>query len=135
MTKISRDDLKKRGFKRFLMSWKNSYDGFSYAYKNEQSMLIHAICTFFTILFGILFKITFYEWAIMLIALGFILGMELVNTAIEAVVDLVTLEIHPLAKIAKDCASAATLTATLLAMAISLFIFGPYFLELFGIIL
>ena len=135
MSKISRDELKKRGFKRFLMSWKNSFDGFSYAYKNEQSMLIHAVCTFFTILFGILFQIKFTEWAIMFIALGFILGMELINTAIEAVVDLVTLEIHPLAKIAKDCGSAATLTATLVAVAISLFVFGPYFLELFGIIL
>ena len=120
MNKISRDELKKRGFKRFLMSWKNSFDGFSYAYKNEQS---------------ILFQIKFTEWAIMFIALGFILGMELINTAIEAVVDLVTLEIHPLAKIAKDCGSAATLTATLVAMAISLFVFGPYFLALFGIVL
>jgi len=135
MSKISRDELKKRGFKRFLMSWKNSYDGLVYAYKNEQSMLIHAVCTFFTILLGIIFQIKFTEWAIMFIALGFILGMELINTAIEAVVDLVTLEIHPLAKIAKDCGSAATLTATLVAIAISLFVFGPYFLELFGIVL
>lgn len=135
MNKISRDDLKKKGFKRFLMSWKNSYDGLTYAYKNEQSMLIHAICTFFTILFGLIFQIKFSEWAIMFIALGFILGMELINTAIEAVVDLVTLEIHPLAKIAKDCGSAATFVASALAIAISLFIFGPYFLELFGIIL
>lgn len=135
MSKISRDELKKRGFKRFLMSWKNSYDGLVYAYKNEQSMLIHAVCTFFTILLGIIFQIKFTEWAIMFIALGFILGMELINTAIEAVVDLVTLEIHPLAKIAKDCGSAATLTATLVAIAISLFVFGPYFLALFGIVL
>ena len=135
MSKISRDELKKRGFKRFLMSWKNSYDGLVYAYKNEQSMLIHAVCTFFTILLGIIFQIKFTEWAIMFIALGFILGMELINTAIEAVVDLVTLEIHPLAKIAKDCGSAATLTATLVAIAISLFVFGPYFLALFGVVL
>ena len=132
MNKISRDDLKKKGFKRFLMSWKNSFDGFAYAYKNEQSMLIHAVCTFFTVFFGLVFQITFSEWAIMLLSLCFILGMELINTAIEAVVDLVTLEIHPLAKIAKDCGSAATLTATLATIVIALFIFGPYFLELFG---
>jgi len=135
MNKISRDELKKKGFKRFLHSWKNSFDGYRYAYKNEQSMLIHAFCTFFAIVFGIIFKITFSEWAIIFIALGFILATELINTAIEAVVDLVTLEIHPLAKIAKDCGSAATLTATLVAVAISMFVFGPYFLELFGIVL
>jgi len=132
MNKISRDELKKKGFKRFLMSWKNSFDGLAYAYKNEQSMLIHAVCTIFTIVFGIIFHIKLSEWAIMFIALGFILGMELINTAIEAVVDLVTLEIHPLAKIAKDCGSAATLSATLVAIVISLFFFGPYFIEFFG---
>ena len=135
MNKISRDELKKRGFKRFLMSWKNSFDGYTYAYKNEQSMLIHAVCMVLTVILGIIFQIKFTEWAIMFIALGFIAGMELINTAIEAVVDLVTLEIHPLAKIAKDCGSAATLTATLVTIAISLFVFGPYFLELFGIII
>lgn len=130
MSKISRDELKKKGIKRFFMSWKNSYDGLAYSYKNEQSMLIHAVCTIVTIICGIAFNIKLSEWAIMFIALGFILGMELLNTAIEAVVDLVTLEIHPLAKIAKDCGSAATLVATLVAIVISLFVFGPYFVEL-----
>lgn len=129
MSKISRDELKKKGIKRFFMSWKNSFDGLAYSYKNEQSMLIHAVCTIVTIILGIAFNIKLSEWAIMFIALGFILGMELLNTAIEAVVDLVTLEIHPLAKVAKDCGSAATLVATFVAIVISLFVFGPYFLE------
>ena len=131
MAKISRDDLKKKGFKRFLKSFKNSFDGLVYAYKNEQSLWIHGICTVFAIVLGIVLKLSFNEWAITLIALGVTLGMELVNTAIEAAVDLVTLEIHPLAKIAKDCGSAATFISSMISLVIAAIIYGPKIIALF----
>ena len=67
----------------------------------------------------------------MIITLGVVLASELVNTAIEAVVDLVTLEIHPLAKIAKDCGSAATFVLSLLSIVIALFIYAPYIIAMF----
>lgn len=131
MEKISRDKLKKKGFKRFLMSFKNSWDGLAYSYKNEQSLWIHGVCTIFCILFGLALNISFTEWAIILIALGVTLGMELVNTAIEAAVDLVTLEIHPLAKIAKDCGSAATFIMSMISVVIGLIIFAPKIIHIF----
>ena len=126
MAQISRDEIKKKGFKRFLKSFKNSVDGLIYAYKNEQSLWIHGISSVVCIALGIIFQIKFYEWSIVIIALGLTLGMELINTAIEATVDLVTLEIHPLAKIAKDCGSAATFVCSMIAIASSLFVFAPY---------
>ena len=126
MKKISRDELKKKGFKRFLNSFKNSVDGLTYSYKNEQSLWIHGISSIACITLGLVFHIKFYEWAIVLITLGLTLGMELINTAIEAAVDLVTLEIHPLAKIAKDCGSAATFVCSMIAIAANLFVFGPH---------
>ena len=89
-------------------------------------MLIHAVCTILCIFLGIICRIKLSEWAIIFIALGFIAVSELLNTAIEAVVDLVTLEIHPLAKIAKDCGSAATFVCSMIAIAANLFVFGPY---------
>ena len=126
MKQISRDELKKKGFKRFIKSFKNSVDGLAYAYKNEQSLWIHGISSVVCIALGLIFHIRFYEWSIVLLTLGLTLGMELVNTAIEAAVDLVTLEIHPLAKIAKDCGSAATFVCSMIAIAANLFVFGPY---------
>ena len=66
-------------------------------------------------------------------SIGMVLSAELINTAIEAVVDLVTLEIQPLAKIAKDCGSAATFVLALMAAAIGIVIYGPYFLALLGV--
>lgn len=131
MPQISRDEIKKKGIKRFFHSIKYSIEGLSYAYRYEQSMWIHGIATIFSICLGVIFQIKLSEWAMVFIALGVILGMELINTAIEATVDMVTLEKNPLAKIAKDCGSAATFVMTMVSIVIALFVFGPYFLEIF----
>lgn len=128
MSKISRDDIKKKGIRRTLRTFKFSFQGLAYAYKNEQSMLIHAIGSVVTIALGFIYSLTLTEWAIVFIALAVILASELINTAIEAAVDLCTLEIHPLAKIAKDCGSAATFVLTICAVIVCLMVFIPYFM-------
>ena len=133
MAKISRDDIKKHGITRFFRSFKYSIEGLKYAYKYEQSMLIHVITTICVLAANIFFGVTGYEWLISLLAIGMVLSCELINTAIEAVVDLVTLEIHPLAKIAKDCGSAATFVLAVMAAAIGVVIYGPYLLALLGL--
>lgn len=134
MTQISRNEIKKRGFKRFLNSFKFSIAGLKYAYKNEQSMLIHFIFTIITIVMGFIFKISHTEWAILCIAMGVILACELINTAIEATVDLITLEINPLAKIAKDCGSAATFVFSMMAAVIGFIIFIPKIIHMFSLL-
>ncbi len=132
MAKISRDDIKRRGFGRFLKSFGYSLDGLKYAYKYEQSMLIHVIVTIAVIIVNIILKVTAVEWLITFIAIGMVLASELINTAIEAVVDLVTLEIHPLAKIAKDCGSAATFVLAMMAAVIGLIVYIPYIVNIIG---
>ena len=80
---------------------------------------------------GIIFDINFLEWVISFGSLCLITIIELLNTAIEATVDMVTQEYNEYAKIAKDCGSAATGIMTLLAMIVNLIIFVPYFIKLF----
>lgn len=133
MTKISRDDIKKRGFKRFIRSFGYSIEGLKYAYKYEQSMLIHVIATILVIAVNIFFQVTGMEWLITIIAIGMVLSAELINTAIEAIVDMVTLEIHPLAKIAKDCGSAATFVLACMALVIGCVVYIPYIIGVLGI--
>ena len=122
---------KKMSFKRFLDSIKYSVQGLAHGYRNEQSLWLHGICTILAIILGLLLDITFNQWAIIIIALVVVLAVELLNTAIEATVDLITKEIHPLAKIAKDCGSAAAFVSALMATIICLFIFIPYIIDLF----
>jgi diacylglycerol kinase len=96
-------------------------------------MMIHVIATICVLGANILFQVTGIEWLITLLAIGMVLSAELINTAIEAVVDLVTLEIHPLAKIAKDCGSAATFVLAVMAAAIGCVIYIPYILGVLGL--
>ena len=134
MTKISRDDIKRHGLKRFYKSFTYSIDGLKYAYRYEQSMLIHVIATFCVIIANILLKVDPTEWLVTMLAIGMVLSAELINTAIEATVDLVTLEIHPLAKIAKDCGSAATFVLAMMAAVIGCVIYIPKIMEIFGLL-
>lgn len=134
MPQISRDEIKKKGINRFFASIKYSIEGLIYAYRYEQSLWLHGGFSLITIIFGIIFQIKLSEWAIVFIALGVLLSMELINTAIEAAVDLVTLEIHPLAKVAKDCGSAASFVMTFVAIVICLFVYGPYIMRIIELI-
>ena len=133
MAKISRDDIKKRGLIRFFKSFKYSIEGLKYAYKYEQSMLIHVIATICVLLANIFFQVSGIEWLITLLAIGMVLSAELINSAIEAVVDLVTLEEHPLAKIAKDCSRAATFVLACMAAIIGLVVYIPYIMGVLGL--
>ena len=131
MNSKKQEKHKKMSFKRFLNSVKYSIEGLNHAYKNEQSLWLHGGGVFLAVILGIVLKINFYEWAVIIVAFVVVLAIELLNTAIEAVVDLVTKEIHPLAKIAKDCGSAAAFVSSLVAVIIGLFVFVPYIIKLF----
>ena len=115
--------------KNMINKCKYSLQGLAYCFKNESSFLFASICACFIIIFGIIFDIEFLEWVISFGSLALILIIELLNTAIEAVVDLVTEDYHELAKIAKDCGSAATGIMSILAFIVNMIIFVPYFIE------
>lgn len=78
------------------------------------------------ILCGFYFRITKIEWMICLILFALVLSLELVNTAIESVVDLASPDIHPLAKLSKDAAAGAVLISAIISAVIGLMIFIPY---------
>ena len=122
---------KKRGIKRFFNSVKNSINGYIYAYTNEQSLTIHAILTILVLLSGFYFNISKMQWAILVVVMAMVIIAELLNTAIEATVDLITKEYNELAKVAKDCASAAVFTASILAAGLYLYVFLPKIIGLF----
>ena len=131
MAMMSREERKKKGIHRFFNSVNYSMAGLRYAYKNEQSMTIHVTMTASVIILGIVLDITRMEWIICIFLLGMIMATELINTALEAVVDLVTQDYHPLAKIAKDTASAAVFIFSIVAAIIGGFIFIPHIIDLF----
>jgi len=121
----SRDKQKKRGLKRFFNSFKYSWDGLKYAYKYEQSLTIHFGVALIVIIAGTILKINLTEWLLCLLLMGIVMATELINTSLEAVIDLVCPKIHPLAKIAKDTASAAVFVFSIVAFISGMIIFVP----------
>lgn len=117
--------------KNVLNKCKYSIDGLKVCFKNESSFMLEAIAGIIIIILGIYFDISFVDWVIAFGSLMLITIVELINTAIEATVDLVTSEFHPLAKIAKDCGSAATGVMSILATIVNLIIFLPYVVSFF----
>lgn len=128
---VESQQFKKLSPKRILRSFKFSFDGLKYAYLHEQSLALHVIIMIIIITCGFVFKITPIQWVITLVMGALILVSELFNTSIEAVVDLVTEEFHPLAKIAKDTASAATFVASIIAAGMWLTVFLPKIIACF----
>ena len=126
------NERKKFSLRRFFVSFKYSFDGLKYAYLNEQSMLLHLICTIIIVIFGIIFKISLIEWIISITLLTCIMCIELLNTSIEATVDLVTKEKRQLAKIAKDNSSAAAGIISIFSLVVFLLIFIPKIIEYIG---
>ena len=132
MPTVSRDDLKKKGINRLFKSFKYAYEGLKYAFKYEQNILVHFLATILVIIAGIFFILSMTEWLVLTLIIGLVIATELINTSIEATIDLVTKEVHPLAKVAKDTAAAAVLIFGITALIIGLIIFVPKFIGLIG---
>ena len=113
-------------------SFGHAFEGIGAGLK-ERNMRIHCTVAVLVVIFGILLRITVTEWCICLVLFGLIMGLELVNTAVEAVVDLATQDYHPLAKKAKDTAAGAVLIAAIMAAIAGLIIFVPRLLLAVGI--
>jgi len=110
---------------RYIKSFFHALDGIKYATLKEHNMIIIIFSLIFAIIMGIVFNISTYEWLFTIIVIGLVVGTELINTAIEAVVDLVSPKYNILAKIAKDTASSATLVFSLTALIGALIIYIP----------
>lgn len=115
---------------RYVKSFKHAIDGIIYTIKYEHNMVIILIGATLTIILGLYFKIKMYEWLFCITMIGMISATELLNSAIEALVDLEVNKIHPLAKIAKDTASGATLLFCTTSLVGGLFIFVPYIVNI-----
>ena len=102
-----------------------AFEGIFAVVKKERNMQIHCCMMVLVILAGLFFQISAVEWCICLVLFGLIMSLELVNTAVESVVDLVTEERRPLAKLAKDAAAGAVLIASIMAAVAGLIIFLP----------
>jgi len=121
----------KKSFKRFIQSFKYCYDGIRYAFYHEQNIIVMLVMGIIAIILGMVLGISYTERLVVLLLIGLILSLEMLNTAIEATVNLCTKEQKEYAKIAKDCASGAVGIASIFAFILGILIYLPKIIELF----
>ncbi|MDR2429154.1 MAG: diacylglycerol kinase family protein [Candidatus Margulisbacteria bacterium] len=105
--------------------------GIYQAFRQESNLRIHFVAAALAAGAGFVFKLSAGEWAVLLLTITLVIFAELINTALEANVNLATKKHQPEAKLAKDAAAGAVLLTALNAVLIGLLIFVPKIWEFF----
>lgn len=111
--------------KNILYSFKYAFTGIISSIKKERNMKIHISIMILVILLGIILKIQKIEWIICIILFGLVISLEMINTSIEIVVDMVMPNKNENAKNAKDISAGAVLIVAITSLTIGLIIFIP----------
>ena len=110
---------------RFFKSLNYAWQGIRYCLRFEKNFRIQATVVLITVVCGILFRINFIEWIIIIFCWAFVLAIEIINTAIEKLSDIVDASIHPVIKQVKDLSAGAVLLASIMSFIIGCIIFLP----------
>lgn len=106
-------------------SFSHAFSGLAYVFRTQKNTWIHALATVLATAAGFWLQISRTEWAVLAMTIAAVWTAECFNTAIEAVVDLASPQLHPLAKIAKDSAAAGVLVTAFGSVIVGILLFGP----------
>lgn len=115
--------------KRLLTSFQHAFCGLGHALRGQPNARIHLAISAAVVGLGLWLGLDRLEWSVVVVAAGTVWTAELINTALEAIVDLASPEHRPLARVAKDVSAAAVLLAALAAAAAGALLLGPRILE------
>ncbi len=109
-----------------ILSFRYAFEGILSAFKTEPNLKFHFTAGLLVVFLGWFFQISTQDWLIITIVTGFVISLELTNTAIEVLVDYLIPNIHPVAKKVKDISAGAVLISAMAAFVVGLIIFLPY---------
>src|SRR5688500_7793276 len=102
--------------KEFFKSFIYAIQGIHASLREQRNLKVQILVALLTVGAGFYFNISAIEWCLILLTIGLVIGLEMINTAIESLVDLVTHEWKPLAGKVKDMAAGAVLAASIIAV-------------------
>ena len=112
-------------FSNRVRAFKFAFSGVNYLFRTQPNALIHLLATILVCCVALYVQVSLIEWAILILTISLVWITEMINTAIEAVVDLSCPQRNPLAKTAKDVSAAAVLMSALASVLIGLIVLGP----------
>ena len=110
----------------FMLSVRNAFSGAVFAVRSERNVRIDVSVALLVLSGGIFVGLTTIEWAAVLLCIGIVLSLEVLNSAVERVVDIVSPEFCEPARIAKDVSAGAVLVAAVISVAVGVIIFVPH---------
>ncbi|MDR1235186.1 MAG: diacylglycerol kinase [Mycoplasmataceae bacterium] len=115
----------------WLKKFGYAFVGLFTSIKEETSLVVHLLIGLLVLIIAALLhkQMSFLDWAVIVLVIGMVIGMELLNTAIENLVDIVAFKYNYNAKKIKDISAAATLIMTITSVAVGLIIFIPKIIE------
>jgi diacylglycerol kinase len=108
-----------------IQSFQYAFAGLWYTLKTQRNAQIHLIATLIIFGLGLWLNLTFSEWAIIILTVGFVITTEMLNTVAESAMDYATLDFDPQVKIIKDVAAGAVLVAAITSVLVGLLVLGP----------
>ncbi len=110
-------------------SFRYAFSGWWYVIRTQKNAWIHAVISVAVLTAALWLRVSARDMAVLILTIAMVWMGEFLNTALEAVVDLASPELHPLAKVGKDVGAAAVLIAAMASVLIGLLILGPPLLE------
>ncbi len=107
-----------------------AFQGLKTAFISEPNLRFHFFAAILALIVGIFLKLATYEWLLLAFIIFFVITLELLNTVLEAIVNMVSPEVHPYAKIAKDVSAACVLLAAILSIIVGSVLFWPKIVNL-----
>lgn len=117
--------------KRLTKSFAYAFRGLKKTFSEEQNLQIQAIVGIIIIIIAFILRIKPLEWCLIALAISLVFLMEIINSAIERVTDVLKPRIHAYVKEIKDIMAAAVMIASILAIIVGLVVFIPYLKEIF----
>jgi len=114
-----------------VKSFKYAFEGVLHAFKFNRNIRIHAFAAFIVVLMGLFFQVSLLEASILGVLILIVIASEMINTAIEEMVNLITNEHRREAKIAKDVSAGMVLVTSIGSVIVGILIFAPHILKLF----
>lgn len=112
------------------VSFKHAIDGIIHNIRTQPNFRFHLFAIILASLLGKYLSINTFEWLVLIFTFNIVIVSEMVNTAIEAMVDLITLEKRQDAKIAKDVSAGMVLVSAIFSVIIGIYIFIPKIIQL-----
>ena len=124
-SKIKSPQVERVELRSIVESFGYAFAGLWYAVKTQRNMRIHLSIAAVVLVLGLYVDVGWVEWAVLALAIGFVLVAEMFNTVAEAALDAATPYYHPLVKVAKDVAAGAVLLTAVAAVLVGLLVLGP----------